>query len=414
MIMPFGSPLSPSAICLGTGSFGSSLPEDRSFAVMDAYAEGGGNFLDTAHIYAAWLENGVGASERTVGAWVKARGMRDRVIIGTKGGHPPLDAMDRGRLGAADLNRDLNESLDRLGMDCVDIYWLHRDDPGCDLDELLETLNGFMADGRIRAFGASNWSVERIAEANARAGANGLKGFTANQPGWSLANRNPDAPQLPGMLSVDGPTRAWHGETQMPLVAYTSQACGYFSADNVAWAQAGHEGPCPHGADFDCPTSRARLRVAAEIGKNKGYLASQVALAYLLHQPFPVYPIIGTGNPGRVQAAMTARVIALSDQELEQLEAAEYGTNTDWHGRLGWLLFAFVRGRTRSELMSHASTSQVYGRSQLSSSVGIPRRWQVSPHDSRRQESPHTEKLLMAALNKENWRGSDKGMRVAL
>jgi aryl-alcohol dehydrogenase-like predicted oxidoreductase len=290
---------------------------------MDTYAEAGGNFLDTAHIYAAWLENGVGASERTVGAWVRSRGLRDQVIIGTKGGHPPLDAMDQGRLAAKELNQDLNESLERLGMDCVDIYWLHRDDPACDLAELIETLSGFVADGRIRTFGASNWSVERIAEANAWAEANGHPGFTANQPGWSLAVRDPGAPPLHGMLSVDEATKAWHAATQMPLAAYTSRAGGYFSGDNVAWAREGYEGPCPHGADFDSQASRTRLRVAAEIGNRKGYQASQIALAYLLHQPFPVYPIIGTGNPGRVQSAMTARKIVFTDRELERLEVTE-------------------------------------------------------------------------------------------
>jgi len=323
MTMPFGSPLKPCSICLGTGPFGSSIPTDQSFEVMDTYAEAGGNFLDTAHIYAAWMDDGEGASERTVGAWVRSRGLRDQIIIGTKGGHPPLNAMEQGRLSAKDLEQDLNESLERLGMDVVDIYWLHRDDPNCDLAELIEALNNFLSDGRIRAFGASNWSVARIEEANAWAEANGMRGFTANQPGWSLAERSPEAPPLHGMLSVDQDTQAWHAKTQLPLAAYTSRAGGYFSGENVAWAREGFEGPCPHGVEFDSAVSRIRLRVAAEIGNRKGYQTSQIALAYLLHQPFPVFPIIGTGNPGRVQSAITACKIELTKQELARLEARE-------------------------------------------------------------------------------------------
>jgi aryl-alcohol dehydrogenase-like predicted oxidoreductase len=118
----FRSKVEPSRICLGTGSFGSEISKKDSFAVVDAYVEAGGNFLDTAHIYAAWLKDGWGASERTIGEWLRVHGVRDQMVIGTKGGHPPLDNMGLGRCSRACLGQDLSESLDRLGVSSVDIY----------------------------------------------------------------------------------------------------------------------------------------------------------------------------------------------------------------------------------------------------------------------------------------------------
>src|SRR5690606_3513631 len=111
----------------------------------------------TAHIYAAWREGGWGASERTLGEWMRAHGNRRELVLGTKGGHPPLDRMEEYRGSRECLERDLSESLERLGVDYVDVYWLHRDDPTREVGEMIETLAGFVRDGRIRSYGASNW-----------------------------------------------------------------------------------------------------------------------------------------------------------------------------------------------------------------------------------------------------------------
>jgi aryl-alcohol dehydrogenase-like predicted oxidoreductase len=105
---PFSTGLIPSRIILGTGSFGSNIPREEAFAVMDAYLDAGGNVLDTAHIYSSWEPNGAGASERTVGEWIRSRNVRDRIILGTKGGHPDLCTMDRARCTLEDLRRDLS------------------------------------------------------------------------------------------------------------------------------------------------------------------------------------------------------------------------------------------------------------------------------------------------------------------
>lgn len=310
-----------SRICLGTGSFGAGISEDDSFAVLDAYAQAGGNFLDTAHIYAAWVEGGWGASERTIGKWLAMRGNRGRMIIATKGGHPPLDALDQGRCSREALHRDLSESLERLGVDFVDLYWLHRDDPGRPVEEIVDILAELAAEGHIGAYGASNWTRPRIEAANRYAQTRGAAPFVASQPGWSLAERPAHSIPVPGMRYLDEEERRWHEETQFPVVAYTSQAQGYFSESNVAWARSGFPGDPPHGREYDSPDNRRRLQAAAELARQKACTAVQIALAYILSQPFPAYAIVGTSKAERIPEIMEAEGITLSETRRAYLRA---------------------------------------------------------------------------------------------
>ena len=311
----FRTPTSPSRICLGTATFGTDISKADSFRVLDTFVDAGGNFLDTAHIYAAWIENGWGVSERTVGEWLRAHGARDAIVLSTKGGHPPLDNLSEGRCSKADLEQDLCESLQRLGVDCVDVYWLHRDDPARSVGEIVESLAGFVRDGRIRSYGGSNWTIARFEEVNTYAAEHGLPPFVGSQPGWALADRSPECPALEGMMFLDDREREWHAKTGFPMVAYSATANGYFSAENVSWAKSGFAGEPTKGKSYDSPAGRRRLCKAMELGKEKGCSTNQVALAYLSAQPFPVFPIIGTSNPDHAREAMSAASIKLTDVE---------------------------------------------------------------------------------------------------
>ena len=151
--------LTVSALSLGTGGMGTHVSHDDSFRILDRYVERGGNFLDTAHIYAAWVPGGGGASERTIGDWIRTRGARDAVAIGTKGGHPHLETMTISRLSPQEIVQDLDESLERLQIETIDLYWLHRDDPKRPVGELIETLTDAVTQKKIRYFGVSNWRL---------------------------------------------------------------------------------------------------------------------------------------------------------------------------------------------------------------------------------------------------------------
>jgi aryl-alcohol dehydrogenase-like predicted oxidoreductase len=311
----FNTKIMPSRICLGTATFGSEITRRDAFAVLDAFIEAGGNVIDTAHIYAAWIAEGWGASERTVGEWLRVNGCRDKVIVATKGAHPPLDNMSLARGSRGDIEQDLSESLERLGLDSVDVYWLHRDDPAKPGEDMIETLAGLASKGLIRSYGASNWTIPRIEAANDYARTRGLAPFAASQPGWALADHDTDDDAPSPMRYLDERGRQWHVETRFPLFAYSAQALGFFGQANAYWARGGFQGAAPRDKGYDTPANRQRLEKAAALAEKKDCTPNQIALAYLLHQPFPVYPIIGTGKPSRLFDAMGAMNVVLSEEE---------------------------------------------------------------------------------------------------
>ena len=196
---------------------------EKSFALMDAAFELGCTTLDTAHVYAG------GDSERAIGRWMEERGNRDKVIVLSKGAHPNAD---RKRVTPFDITADLHDSLTRLRADYIDIYMLHRDDPGVPVGPIVECLNEHLQAGRIRAMGGSNWRHERIQEANDYAEAHGLVPFAASSPNFGLAEQVED-PWGPGCVSLSGPdeaeARKWYQESQMPVFAYSSLGRGFFS-----------------------------------------------------------------------------------------------------------------------------------------------------------------------------------------
>lgn len=315
MNSPFASALAPSRIILGTASYGSSIPKSDAFAVLDAYFEAGGNGIDTANIYSSWEPGGEGTSERTVGEWIRVNGLRDKIILGTKGGHPDAEAMEHGRCTLEDLRRHHAESIERLGLSHLDIYWLHRDHPELPAEAIIDNLAALDAEASIGCFGASNWLPERIAAANAYAARQGLKGFVASQPGWALAEHETRWEEPSPMMYLDARMWAWHVETGFPLAPYAAQARGYFGQENIAWARAGFTGSAPRATDYDSPANRARLQTALDLARTKDCTVNQIALAYALHQPFPTFPIISTSNPAHVREAMDAPRVGLSVEE---------------------------------------------------------------------------------------------------
>jgi aryl-alcohol dehydrogenase-like predicted oxidoreductase len=318
--------LTPSVICLGCGQYGTGIPAEQAWALLDAFAEQGGSFLDTARVYGAWAAAGAGASERVLGAWLKARGMRSRMIIGTKGGHPELATMHLSRLTPAEIAADLSASLDDLQTDAIDLYWLHRDDPAVPVGEILGVLNDHLAAGRIRAIGASNWTAPRLAEAASYARVHKLIGFQASQIGWSLATANPVAAGFAGMLYMDEPTLAYHQRTGLPVVAYSSQAGGFFSGKYArpdtakpGGSRETHQVPKPVPRLYADQENFARLERARELAARRGCTPNQIALGYLLSQPFPVFPIAGCRTAEQVRASCAAAEVQLTAEEIAYL-----------------------------------------------------------------------------------------------
>ncbi|BDP43503.1 oxidoreductase (plasmid) [Deinococcus aetherius] len=289
-----GTDLRPSVIALGTVALGSTLDEAASLRLLGRFLDLGGTFLDTARVYSDWLPGERSRSEKMLGRWLATPGTRDRVVLATKGGHPPLEDMRRGRLSRQDLRLDVEGSLRDLRTDRIDLYWLHRDDPTRPVADIVETLNDLADAGLIRALGASNWSAARLREANAYARRAGKRPFVANQMSWSLAEPNPGSLGDPTLVVMDEATRELHRETGLAAVPYSSQANGFFGGKYgrgrwwVASPSARHVRRVYYnGANF------GRLERVREVAARLGCSPNQVALAALTAEPFPVFPIVG-------------------------------------------------------------------------------------------------------------------------
>jgi aryl-alcohol dehydrogenase-like predicted oxidoreductase len=309
--------LTVSALCLGTGALGTpELPPDDAYRLLDTYVERGGNFLDTAHVYSDWIPGTKSASEKTIGAWLKRTGLRDRIVIATKGAHPRLESMHISRLSPGDIATDVQESLDYLGVDTIDLYWLHRDAPAVPVGEILDALNTHIRAGQIRSIGCSNWSVGRIQAALEYAESHGLAGFAANQPMWSLAT--PNYPLFDTTLAaMDDETMAFHRRTSMAVIPYSSQAQGFFSK-----LERGGKAALPP-ADVSLYYNEAnvrRMERAKTLAERYDVPISRIALAYLLHQPFTVVPIVGCKTVETLEDSLAALDVPLTPEEVAYLE----------------------------------------------------------------------------------------------
>lgn len=295
---------------LGTGGFGTRLKEPEVDRLVERYAAAGGNLYDTAHVYAAWLPDGVGASERELGRVLRRTGLLREAVIVTKGGHPSFGDHYRrpeAYLSPALLARDLEESLERLDVQHIDLWILHRDDSRVPVDEILDACGQAVASGRVGHLGASNWTVARLAEAAAWAARSGRPGFEVSQMQWSLATPDWPAGPDPAMRTVSPRDAVWYAAAALPVLAYSSTATGYF---------AGRPNSAKTFGYGDNPARKARAEsLAAELGCTP----TQVALSWLMHQPVQVIPLTGTTSTEHLDEAIGACQVALSAEQVRWL-----------------------------------------------------------------------------------------------
>jgi aryl-alcohol dehydrogenase-like predicted oxidoreductase len=271
--------------------------------MFDDFFEQGGNAFDTAYVYGGCD----GPCERMLGWWVKNRGVRGRAVILAKGAHTPF-------CNPKDLTQQLLVTLDRLQMDYLDIYMMHRDNPEIPVGEFVDVLNEHVRAGRMRAFGGSNWNLERVEAANAYAAAKGLQGFSAVSNNFSLA-RMVDPVWAGCIQSSDPASREWLTRRQFPLMPWSSQARGFFTERADPKDLSDRElVRCWYSDDNFRRQARAR-----ELAAKRGVLPIQVALAYVLCQPFPTFPLIGPRTLAETRTSLPALDIELTADELRWL-----------------------------------------------------------------------------------------------
>ena len=311
-----GTDLSVSDFCYGVMHLGTHVHGDEIFRLYARFREAGGNFFDTAHVYADWLHQGAGVSETSLGACLRHFGDREKVVVLTKGGLPACgDFYPRPDdcLTPQVIASDISDSLRRLQIDRLDIYMLHRDDPRHPVGEIIETLNAEIARGRTRYLGASNWSTARLVEANSYAASKGLQGFVIRSPQWNLGQQN-HPPVLPNgeydhkIVPLNDDDIAWHRKGGLPVMPWTPTAYGYFAGSDSVNARS-----------FDNPISRQRRERARQLAGKLGCTPSQIALAYLRAYEFPVFPILGTMNLDHLSDSLEAARLSLSPEQRDWL-----------------------------------------------------------------------------------------------
>lgn len=278
---------------------------ELSHAGLDRFVELGGNAFDTAHVY------GNGYAERALGAWLSLRNNRRGVLLIGKGAHP--DEHWTSRVTPQAISADLDESLERLQTDYIDLYLLHRDDPSVPVDEIVACLDEHQRAGRIHAFGGSNWTPDRVDAANRYALNHNMAQFVASSPQFSLATVNEF--RFPGCLAVSTADRAWYVRHQFPVLAWSSQAQGFFSGRYTPDDRSNEE----KVRIWFSAENFTRLDRAKALGLQRGVSANTIALAYVLCQPFPTFAIIGPRSLDQLNASMDALEIQLTPNEVRWL-----------------------------------------------------------------------------------------------
>ncbi|MFF7363784.1 aldo/keto reductase [Streptomyces sp. NPDC008125] len=296
-------------LALGGNVFGWTADEAESFAVLDAYAAAGGNFVDTADAYSAWVPgNQGGESETLVGKWLKARGNRADVVVATKvGAHPAYRGLATGTIKSA-----VEESLRRLDTDYIDLYYTHYDDESVPVEEIVTALDQLVKEGKVREIGASNISPERLRASLAFSEREGLARYVALQPHYNLVSRD----------TYEGPAQDLAAETGLGAVPYYALASGFLTGKYRPGTQVDSARAEKAGAHLESERGQKVLSALDAVAEAHGAETATVALAWLASRPTVVAPIASARTPEQLPALLAVADLALSDQELDRLTEA--------------------------------------------------------------------------------------------
>jgi aryl-alcohol dehydrogenase-like predicted oxidoreductase len=295
-------------LCLGGNVFGWTIDEERSYAVLDSYVQAGGNFIDTADSYGR-RGAGAGESERIIGRWIAARGNREKLVIATKVG---MSSELRG-LSEATIRQGIVGSLERLGIDRVDLYYAHQDDPDTPLQETLGAFGALIRDGSIRHACASNYSAARLSEALRVGERDGMASYVALQPHYNLMERVHYEDELLAVCEGAG----------LACIPYFGLAKGFLTGK---YRRDGGQIAGPRAASVRESYLNERgfsvLDVLDEIAGAHRTTVAAVALAWLLAQPTVLAPIASATSPEQLAELLPVVELELSAEELARLSSA--------------------------------------------------------------------------------------------
>ncbi|GGQ94573.1 aldo/keto reductase [Streptomyces aurantiogriseus] len=296
-------------LALGGNVFGWTADETATFAVLDAYTAAGGNFVDTADSYSAWVEgNSGGESETLIGKWVKARGNRDDVVIATKvSQHPDFQG-----LSATTIKAAADASLRRLGTDHIDLYYTHFDKPEVPVEEIIGALDDLVKAGKVRHIAASNISPERLRASLEFSDREGLARYVALQPHYNLVSRDTYEGGLQDVAAASG----------LAAVPYFALASGFLTGKyrpGTTVDSARAEGAAKH---LETERGRKVLTALDEIARAHDSEVATVALAWLAAQPTIAAPIASARTVEQLPALLGVAELELTEAEIGRLTEA--------------------------------------------------------------------------------------------
>lgn len=296
-----------SALCLGGNVFGWTADEPTSFAILDAFVEGGGNFIDTADVYSVWIPGHVGGESETIlGRWMAARGNREQMIIATKVGSQMGHDPTRKGLSHKHIIASVDDSLRRLQTDYIDLYQAHSDDPNTPLEETLSTFNDLIKQGKVRYIGASNYNAERLTEALAISLQYGYARYESLQPPYNLVNREVFENELDPLCR----------EQEIGVITYSSLASGFLTGKYHRHQEL-PPSPRAQGVQSNYMNARgfAILDEVEKIAQAHQVTPTQVALAWIIAYPGITTPIASATSVKQTQELLNATSLRLTQDE---------------------------------------------------------------------------------------------------
>jgi len=308
---PLGrSPLSIAPLVFGGNVFGWSVDEVRAFELLDAFVDGGGNLVDTADVYPAWVPGNTGGeSETIIGKWLKQNGKRDRVLIATKVAkwdrHPGLSPVN--------IRAAVEGSLQRLQTDRIDLYFAHQDDASVPMHETLGEFARLIEEGKVRAIGASNFTADRTAEALAVSQEHGLPRYECVQPEYNLVARSSYEAELEPLVRKEG----------LGVTCYYALASGFLSGKYRSAADLAKSSARGGAAKRHLNPQGLRVLAALdEIAAAHQAAPAQVALAWLIARPSVTAPIASATSVPQLQELLGAMRLDLAADEVAALDRA--------------------------------------------------------------------------------------------
>lgn len=303
------SPLNIAPIAFGGNVFGWTADEKTSFALLDAFVDAGFNLIDTADVYSRWVPgNQGGESEAIIGRWLRQSGKRERVLISTK----VAKLETRRGLSAANIALAAEDSLRRLQIDTIDLYFSHEDDPATPIEVTLGAYAKLIEQGKVRALGASNFTATRLAESLAISGKHNLPRYEALQPEYNLVSRSGYEAELEPLVRRE----------QIGVISYYGLASGFLTGKYRSEADL-NQSTRGRGVKKYLDARGLRILAALDaVGARRQATPAQVTLAWLIARPGITAPIVSATSVQQLHEVLAATRLQLGAEDIALLERA--------------------------------------------------------------------------------------------